>query len=463
MITLWDHQQRGVVDIRAAFAAKHRAVLYVLPTGGGKTILFSYIAYHAAQRGGRVYILTHRTELVDQIHRALSQFNTPHSFIAAGWEYTPLNCMVCSIPSLLSRVDSVPAPTLVIVDETHHARAKTWAEVIGRWPEAKVLGVTATPVRSDGKGLGEIFPVMVRGPTTGELIGLKYLVLPKVFAPPIVDTSGLRIRNEKFVESDALSLVDKPYITGSVIQHYREHANNLPALAFCISVDHAQSVAQQLRAHGYSAISLDGKTHKDIRRGVVSDFRAGKIQVLASCRLFSEGFDVPGVYCGLDFQPTLSLGDHRQKGGRVMRASPGKDTAYWIDAVGNSDRHGFFEDEPEWTLDGVDGDKEKKKPGPKICPKCFAQNRAAAQKCVECKTEFPKMPREVEQRDGSVVEIDEAEKQRRRERRRKGLEVHEARSLDQLLELQRRRGYAPGWAKKVHAARERKRRANADR
>lgn len=456
MLTLRPYQESGVADIRAAFGQKIPSLLYVLETGGGKTALFSHIAHGAAAKQNRVYILSHRVELVDQIADALRESHTRHSYIAAGYGYVPDWCMVCSVPTLLRRLDSVAEPALVIIDEAHHARAETWRAVLARWPKAKLLGVTATPSRPDGKPLGTIFKKMILGPAAAELIRMGYLACPKVFAPPTVDTSGLHTRMGEFVDAEAEQLMNKPSITGSALEHYRAHTDGLPALAFAVSVQHAEDIAKQFRAAGYSAMSLSGKTDRELRRQVVADFRAKRIQILASCDLFSEGFDVPGAQVGIMLNPTQSIVRFRQQRGRIMRPGEAK---YIHDHVGNTLRFGLPDETPDWSLDGEEVTKKKKGPGARICPKCFAASKPTAKKC-ECGYVFPLKPREVETRDGELVELTREELERRRQKRVNAYEQSQANTERELAEVWRKRGMKGdlmGRARHVLAARAAKR------
>lgn len=451
MITLRPYQGKGVADIRTAYGQGCRAILYVLQTGGGKTVLFSYIAHGAAAKQRRVYILSHRIELIDQISAALTAADTRHSFIANGYGYVPDWCMVCSVPSLLRRLDAVAEPNLIIIDEAHHSAAETWSAILTKWPRAKLLGVTATPQRPDGRGLGKLYKQMILGPSTAELIRGGYLASPRVFAPPTVDTSGLHTRMGEYVVSEAEQLVNRPSITGSALEHYQEHTNGLPALAFCVSVKHSEDVAADFRKAGYSAIHLSGKTDRELRRAAVKDYRAQRIQLLSSCDLFSEGFDVPGTRVGIMLNPTQSIVRHRQQTGRIMR--PGDDK--WIfDHVGNTMRFGLPDDEVEWTLEDEDKKKKKKPPSTKVCEKCFSAARAGVMICKECGHPFPTKPREVETRAGKLAELTREEVAKHMAKRAAAREQSSA-DLNGLIAIGKRKGMKnpEGWAAHVVAAR----------
>src|SRR5882757_5121427 len=464
MITLRPYQNDGIQAIRTAFATGSRAPLYVLPTGGGKTVLFSAIAESSEKRGKRVLILAHRVELVDQIVNSLRQFNVNPDVIAAGYgrraggthgfatrAYHAVS--VASVQTLVRRLDAYQDPTLIIVDECHHvSKGGTWSQILSRYKSAKILGVTATPLRLDGRGLASHFDKLIIGPTVADLTAQGYLAPSRIFAPPTVDTSGLHTRMGEFKTDESEALMDAPSITGDALSHYKKHADGLASLVFCTSVAHAHHVAEQFRAANVAAIALDGTTDRDVRRMAVQDFRDGKIKVLTSCDLFSEGFDVPGVQCGILLRPTASVGLFLQQVGRCLRPASGKDRAIILDHVGNTQRFGLPEEDREWELTAdVVHHKKLKKPPPRVCPKCFASSPARATVCAECKEPFEVKPRqELTEKDGELVELTAEQIAKKRERREQG----RSRTLAELEAFARMKGYKPGWSKRVWEARE---------
>jgi DNA repair protein RadD len=467
LITLRGYQHKGIAEIRQAFAAGAKSVLYVLPTGGGKTVMFSAIAESSERRAKRALILDHRVELVDQCISSLEQFNVHPEIIAAGYQRTGGRervgnraVAVASVQTLVNRLDTYPAPSLIVCDEAHHVKVGgQYDDIFKAYRDSKLLGVTATPIRLDGRGLKSHFEVMIMGPTPPELIELGYLVRPRIFAPPTVDTSGLHLRMGEFKTEEADALVDTPAITGDAFSHYKKHADGLPGLAFCTSVKHADHVADRFRRDGVAAVALNGGTDKQIRRMVVADFRRGAIKILASCDLFSEGFDVPGAHVGIMLRPTNSLGLFLQQCGRLARPAPGKEFYTLLDHVGNTQRFGMPHEARQWELT-ADVIKKKKvdAPGIRVCPKCFAASPARALMCVECKHVFEVRPRQnLEERDGELVELTP---QQIAEKRAKIAErqAQSMAGLDGLRKIARIKGHSEGWAEHVFAARQKKRR-----
>lgn len=468
MILLRDYQSDAIAGLRQSFARGHHAPLLVMPTGSGKTVCFSYLTARLTDSGKRSAILVHRDELVDQVSETLSRFSVRHTFVSAGRSYDR-RCpvMVCSVQTLVRRLDRVAVPDYVICDEAHHCiGASTWGRIIKQWREAnarmRTIGTSATPERLSGEGLGEVFDDMVLGPTTRELIDLGALSAYRLFAPAqSVDLSGVGRRGGDFAKGELAAAVDKPAIIGDAAWHYRRTMNGAPAVAFCVSLEHAAHTAEQFRAQGWRAAQIDGKMDRVMRRSLVQEFGRGAINVLVSVDVISEGFDVPGIVGAILLRPTQSLGLYLQQVGRALRTAPGKPHAIILDHVGNTSRHGMPDDEREWSLTGrARGAKGGEDSGPacRQCEQCFAVSPAAALKCRECGSPFPRAPREVEQVDGTLSEVDieQARKQAKRDQA-------DAATLEALADLGARRGYKnpEAWARHVLAGRERKQAARS--
>lgn len=447
------YQDRLANDIRSAFSTGARRPLAVSPTGSGKTVLFSYITSQVLKRGARVMIVAHRREILDQISATLNRVCVPHGFIQAGKPMSKQAAMVASIQTLGRRLDQIAEPDLVIIDEAHHAVSKTYIEVFARWPNSKFIGVTATPERLDGKGLGSMFDRMVMGPSVEWLIDNGFLARPVYYAPKeSVDLSGVHKVAGDFDRAEAEEIIDTPRITGDAVTHYRRFCGGQRAVAFCISVAHAQHVADQFCAAGVPAASIDGTLDPEVRRQRVADLTAGKILVLTSCELISEGFDLPAVNAAILLRPTHSLSMHLQQLGRALRPFHGKTHATILDHVGNCLRHGLAEQERAWDLDGRE--KRAKKSTPvetKQCKHCFAIFTGTT--CPQCGTDREVTAREVEEVDGELQRLSIEDIAAKREARR---EEGKCRTLDDFKALARARGYKPGWAYFRWQARQRK-------
>lgn len=470
MITLRDYQSDGIAKIRQSFVEGFKAPLYVLPTGGGKTTVFAHIAESSEKRGKRVLIMCHRIELVDQIVDRLRQFDVDPDIIAATYTrragrvlgHARHSVAVASVPTLVRRLDVYAPPTLLICDEAHHlVEGGTFSTIVRKYDKAKLLGTTATPMRADGRGLAKHFDKLIVGPLPEELIQMGFLASPKIYAPPTVDTSGLHIRAGEFKSEESEALIDTPSITGDAFSHYRKHADGKQALVFCTSVAHAHHVAERFRKENISALALDGGTDKEIRRMAMQDFKDGKIRVITNCELFGEGLDIVGVECGIFLRPTASLGLFLQQCGRILRPAPNKPHAILLDHVGNTQRHGLPTEPREWELtDDVVRRKKKPPPGVRVCPKCFAASPARATRCTNspCPHVFEVKGRsDIAEKEGELVEMTAEQIAKKKERREQG----RAQTLEQLIAFGKSKGYAPGWAIRLHEARLKKR-ANKD-
>jgi superfamily II DNA or RNA helicase len=383
MFSLRPYQTVGVEDIRSAFRGGYQAPLYVLATGGGKTVIFSYIGHHAALKGKRVWVLAHRDELVAQASRSMDEMGIRHGIIRSGLKPKDFRqVQIASVLTLVRRLDTVAAPDLIIVDEADLAMAPCWMKIFAAFPNAKILGVTATPQRLDGRGLGKqaggCFDVLIEGPSVSQLIAEGWLAKPVYFAPPkdqLPDVSQVKSSCGDFKIGQLAGVMNKPNITGNAIEHYRKHIYPDPALVFCVNVQHAKDVAEAFRLDGLRAESIDGKMASGARAEKIFQFGNGGLHILTNCEIATRGTDIPRVVGAIILRPTESLALHRQIMGRVLRLFPGKTRAVILDHVGNVWRHGFAETQIPWTLEGKKSSKHQKaEPEVQIrqCPECYA-------------------------------------------------------------------------------------------
>ena len=448
---LRSYQQQAVLDLRNAFRFGYRAPLLCLPTGGGKTIVFTVIAQASANRGRRVLILVHRRELLRQASAKLTAVGLDHGLIAAGIPSSPAAVQVASVQTIVRRLSGMDwQPDLIIIDEAHHATAGQWERTLQHWPNAYRLGVTATPCRLDGRGLRSAFDHLVLGPSVAQLIDAGFLSHSRIYAPPVVaDLSSLRTRAGDYANDQAAAAMDRPTVTGDAIGHYQRLAAGQQAIAFCCNVVHAESVCAAFQAAGIAAQLLLGTTID--RDQVVQQFAAGAVRVLVTVDVVSEGFDIPAASVAILLRPTKSLGLYLQQVGRVLRPAPGKQHALILDHVGNVTRHGFPDDHRDWTLeDGIKRTTGTAAPSVRTCPNCYAAFKPQPQ-CPVCGAQCaPIKSRKIQQLAGELQELKREEvRQRKADRRAQG----SARTLEQLLALANQRGYSPGWAYRIYHAR----------
>lgn len=388
-----------------------------------------------------------------------------HGLVAAGRTPDPTQLVqVASVQTLVRRLDSFLAPELIIVDEAHHACAGSWQKVIDAYPTAKVLGVTATPQRLDGKGLSGAFDDLIRGPEVHDLIDQGWLCRPVYYAPSTVDMKGAKTTAGDWNRAEAEARTDKPTITGDAVTHYARLCPGAPAVAFCTSIRHAEHVAAAFNAAGYPAAVLDGNLDPVERAARVAALGNGRLKVLTSCDIISEGFDLPVVTAAILLRPTQSLSLHLQQVGRVLRPAPGKERAVILDHVGNCLRHGLAEEVREWSLEGAK--KRKRGSGPddevtahRQCPSCFCVHTPAPL-CPQCQHVYEVKERTPEQVEGQLHEL-KVDMEALRAMREKKMQQGRAQSLDDLVALGKARGYKNphGWARNIWLARSKRRAA----
>lgn len=452
MIALREYQQSAIDGVRDAFRAGHRAPLLVAPTGAGKTVMFGYVAGEAAAKGKRVLIVAHRRELIRQASRKLDETAVHHGIVAPGYTPTRALVQVGSVQTLGRRLERIQAPDLIVIDEAHHAVAGQWAQVLAAFPNARVLGVTATPERLDGKGLGVssggCFDSLVMGPAVADLIEGGFLSPTRTFAPAEApDLAGIRTVAGDYAAGAVSEVMERPKIVGDAISHYAKHAHGMPAILFSPSVAHAETMAAAFRASGWRSVAASGTTPAAERDAAIAGIATGAVQVLCSCDLISEGLDVPAVGCVILMRPTKSLGLYLQQVGRGLRPAPGKAALIVLDHAGNSLTHGMIEQPRDWSLAG-----RKRKDAvaeARQCPSCFAVH-APSPVCPECGHSYARAAEEAAERegpqhvDGDLAEVVlPPELARWRDRPLRDV-LREAKDED-LASVAKARGYAKGW------------------
>lgn len=370
-MSLREYQQRAISDVRAQYEAGKRAPCLVLPTGAGKTVIAAEMIRLAVARNNKVLFLVHRQELLAQSVNKLELAGVSDlRVIQAGSDLGSriAKVAVASIPTLTRWADRQPEAGLVIVDEAHHVVAKTWRKLADHYTKSLLLGLTATPQRADGKPLGDIFDSIVVGATVHQLTALKHLVPCKVFAPP--------------------EQLEGKHIALSPVDAYRKHADGTRAVVFCMTVEHAQRVAEEMNAAGIRTGVVFGNMSKEQRRTTLSDLDAGRIDAVASCHVLTEGWDSPGVATCILARKPQHTGLYLQMAGRVLRPHPGKTHATLIDLCGSVHDHGPPDMDREYTLDGK-GISKVDRDAIRQCLSCGGVFRAGPSQCPMCGEPLP--------------------------------------------------------------------------
>jgi len=313
----------------------HRSVMVQMPTGTGKTIVLASLVNEElkmrSEESSSLYIIAHRRELVEQIRDTIRRLGIDNE-----------NITVCSIQWLTYNINKVKdAPQLVVIDEAHHALAKTYRMMWEAWPEAKFLGLTATPCRLNRAGFTDLFECLVMSWSIGQFIKEGWLSLFDYYSIK-VDSEEQRLINslEKrgadgdYQAKELNAVLNKRPSIGRLYESICHYAKGKKGIVYAINIDHAHNIAKYYREHDINAVAIDSRTPAEMRRQTVEDFKAGKIRVMVSVDLFSEGFDCPDVEFIQLARPTLSLAKYLQMVGRGLRKSMGKESCVMIDNVG---------------------------------------------------------------------------------------------------------------------------------
>lgn len=455
-MSLRPRQEQAILDLRKAYGSGKRTPILRAPTGFGKTHTTAEIIRNAVSRGKRVWFTAHLRELLLDTSKRLTGDGIHHAFICAGYPMGLKQAVqVVSAETLMRRLEKIPRdlwPDLLIVDEAHVGmdRTKKLQEALGN-PLSLLL--TATPSRLDGRGLGEISDIIVETCSTQELIDEGLLVPIRYFAPSVVNLTGIKQRAGEYAQDELAAAMDKPAITGSAVTHYRKLAHGRPAVAFCVSLDHAEHTAAEFRLAGYRAMVVRGDSTELERSNALKALANGTVDVVCNCQLWIAGVDCPAISCIILLAPTQSLTRYLQSVGRGLRTHPGKRDCVILDHANCAATHGLPTEDREWSLDGEKRKKSKRDPDDipiKTCPQCFSVVRSIVGLC-SCGHTFAPKPREIEVKDGELQEIDVLAIRRERMK-----EQGSAQTLEDLKALAAAKGYKPGWADRIYAARQQK-------
>ncbi len=348
------YQSTAIDALRQKIREGKKRIVLVMPTGGGKTILAAAMIRSAIARGSRSLFFAHRRELIDQTVEKLNSFSVECGVVMAKDrrrdDYLPVQ--VASVQTLVRRLDRKPAANIVFVDECHHATSETYQRVLDAYPDAIIIGLTATPWRSDKIGLDDIYDDSVLATTPAELMELGALVYYDAFAYDAPDLHEVGLSAGDFNQNDLALACNTKVLVGSVVREYVAHASGRRAIVFPVNIAHSLHLVDEFRAAGYTAEHVDCNTPKDRRKEVITRFKTGNLTILSSVGVLTEGFDAPAAEVCILARPTKSLTLFIQMVGRVLRPSPetGKVRALIHDHAGNTLRHGFIEEPRSYAL-----------------------------------------------------------------------------------------------------------------
>ena len=339
-IKLFDYQEDMKERIEKALRL-HRSVMAQMPTGTGKTYLLTAVidSFVSNNPMEKVWIVAHRRELVSQIDETVRKF---HSYSASNTSSLLSSVKAMSIQWLMRHYDEIEEePGMIVIDEAHHALAKTYKEMWERFPKAKFLGLTATPCRLNGKGFTDLFDVLVQSWSVPEFISKGRLatydfvsIKSDGVTQRLIDSLQKRGADGDYQNKEMDMLLNKKPSIERLYQSLEEFGKDRKGIVYAININHAQKITKLYQEHGVKAIAIDSKTPATERQQDIEAFKKGDIQVLVNVDIFSEGFDCPDVEFVQLARPTLSLAKYLQMVGRGLRVAKGKKNCVIIDNVG---------------------------------------------------------------------------------------------------------------------------------
>jgi superfamily II DNA or RNA helicase len=456
-LKLRPYQETAVEDLRVVGRTGRRHLILHMPTGGGKTVVAAEVIRSALQnKDKKVLFVAPRRELVYQCVDKLEAMGVEAGIIMAK-EMPDISksVQVATLPTLHARAVrgnkiALPKADLVVWDECHLSIAPTYMHILDVYKASGAfqLGLTATPARGDGRGLGERWDEIVTGSTVAELVKGGSLVPQRYFAPTKPDLAGVKISMGDYQENQLQDAMDKPKLVGDVVSNWIRLGEDRQTVVFASGVRHSIHLRDRFREEGISAEHLDGKTPLDERADILRRVNAGEIKVLCNCFVLTFGWDCPPVSCAVVARPSKSLVLYLQMCGRVLRPYPGTEDALIIDHAGIVAEHGFIDEDFPWSLDGKERLKDRIAANPKrenkaiTCPSCSFIFRPAAE-CPRCGWKpAEKRGDAVDFLDGDLFEIDKKKRQKKTQ-----FTKEEKQSwLSQLIGHAITRGYKPGWA-----------------
>lgn len=460
MVQLYDDQKDLVTRVRQSMR-RHKGVLMQSATGSGKTRMALDMIAGAQSKGSTAIFTVPRKELLAQTIQTIGEYGIPFGVISPDHAPNPFaTIQIAMTPTLARRIDRTKPPKVLIVDECHYGGAELqriieWSRDSGGWR----VGLSATPYKTNGQGMGLWYDHMEMGLPVADLMNLGRLSRYRFFAPSAPDLSGLRQSNGDYVQSQLSEFMEgQQAIIGDAVKTYRETAMGKLCAVFATSRKHAEIIRQTYEAAGIPAQVIDGTMDAATRKRIIVGFARREFTVLISVALLTFGFDLAAaaemdvtIEAMSDLCPRKSLPMQLQVWGRVLRMKP--DPAIIMDHANNWRESGFPDDPREWTLDGKKKRKAADDPNTpaRQCPSCYFVHRPSPA-CPECGHVYEIKSRMVEEMDGHLVEIDPraVARQARQEQGRTD-------TLEGLLTLAKNTGKNPRWAHHVWAARQAKR------
>lgn len=454
MFKLRNYQQQTINDIYQSMKHGHHRIIVQQPPRTGKTVIMAEIARKTTAKGNRVMFIIHRKEVLEQAIETFKLQGVDMSLATMGM-----------VQTLTRRINQLDKPQLILVDEAHHALAKSYLNILDAFPNAYVMYFTATPIRTGHDQLDQIADDIVTGKSIEWLTKHHFLAPFHYYGLGDIDRSKLRKSNGDY-SSESMDQAISHEIYGHIVEQYQRLAKGKQAVVYCHSIESAKRVTQQFEQAGITAAEVDGNTEVALRDELVQKFRDQKLTILANVNLFTEGVDLPNVDCVIMARPTSSLALYLQFSMRCLNPREGK-TAIIIDHVDNFLTFGLPNNDRNWSEAIVTKDKRKTKSsienGPAIaqCNYCFGtfyRDQIVDDCCPLCGHELKK-----ETKDYKIVNVDLQEiKENQAVNHRKAMiqkilsdqvmanvadkSVGQLHTLKEFQAYAKLHNYSPGWA-----------------
>ncbi|PKY89721.1 helicase [Falseniella ignava] len=338
---LFPYQQDLVDRTLKAYTQGYKAPCIVLGCGGGKSIIIAEIIRRSTHKGNRVLFLVHRKELKEQIEKTLINNDVIMDRVHVGM-----------VQTVVRRLDQHPPYDLIVIDENHHSLAKSYRKIIDYF-DTFIVGFTATPIRLNGDGLGDVNDVLIEGVSVKWMIENHRLSPYRYFSLPAIDLAKLKMSSTGDYTSKSTGDALSKTIYGDVVDNYKRLINGQKTILYAHSVEFSRGYAKHFNDNGIPSKHIDANTPKTEREEIIQKFRDGEILVLCNVDILGEGFDVPDCTAVMLLRPTKSLSLYIQQSMRPMRYQSDK-IAYILDHVANFDRHKFPDEQREWSLEKKD-------------------------------------------------------------------------------------------------------------
>lgn len=426
MPELRDYQERAIRMLREHVSHGLKKVIMALPCGAGKSIIFGQIIKNAIKKDKTVLWLVHRRNLVYQMRDVLEQFGIECGLIMAGNESnTKLQVQLGTIQTYSRRLELEATynnrfyinADLILIDEGHRSLSKTYMDVICLYHDKIIISCTATPMRADQRGMGEVYNSIVDVAGVQQLTEQGYLSPARYFVPSTPDLEGVKVAMGDYIVKQLDEKMNKTKLNGDIVENWLKSAEDRQTIVFCVNVKHSIAVCDEFIKNGVSAEHLDAKSSDEDRDDVFRRMETGDTRIICNVGLYQEGLDVPSVSCIVMARPTKSMGLYRQCCGRGLRVFPGKTDCLIFDHGGVIEEHGFLEDEVFWNLSGKEIAWRKAKQngsepklckcrickeifsGTKICPRCGTELKSFAKKIETTADELTELKRKKNNRD----------------------------------------------------------------